>query len=106
MLLPAALKPFAVPFVREEKMQEGSAAAPRRSGSGRAWRSPSVQHASSLEPARGSVRAVTEIITSATVFVGSWSGLDEVIRIAGESGTSGAPKRRYSAHTGNNVSLF
>lgn len=36
VLPPAAFKPFAVSFVREEKMQEGSAAAPRRSGSGRA----------------------------------------------------------------------
>lgn len=40
------------------------------------------------------------------MFVGSWSGLGEVIRIAGESGTSGTPKHRYPAHTGNNVSLF
>lgn len=71
---------------------------------------PGGHHPSNTPPAWNplgkNVRAVTEIITSATAVVGSWSGSDKVVRIAGESGTSGAPKHRYSAHAGNNVSLF
>lgn len=37
--------------------------------------------------------------------VGSWSGFDEVIKIAGKSSTIGESQNRYFAHTGINVSL-